>query len=140
MTRRTERVGNLIRNTLGQILLAKMSDPRFDPVKTSITRVEVPEDLLTAKVYISVAGNETEQNLARQALQHAAGYLQERMMDQIELRHTPRLEFVIDTQFRKTLDTLKVISEVAAELRDKDAAHSSEEDSTAPDDEASSES
>lgn len=121
MTRRTERVGNLIRNTLGEILLAKMSDPRFDPVKTSITRVEVPEDLLTARVYLSVAGPAQVQNQALAALQHAAGYLQEKMMDRIELRHTPKLEFVLDTQFKKTMETLAVISEVSEELRQIDA-------------------
>ena len=51
----------MIRDTLGQILLSKMADPRFDPARTSITRVEVPDDLLSAKVYISVMGEEPEQ-------------------------------------------------------------------------------
>jgi len=98
MSRRTERVGNLIRNTLGQLLLAKMSDPRFDPVKTSITRVEVPEDLLRARVYISVAGSEAERSKALAALQHAAGFLQDRMSKRMQLRITPRLELKIDTK------------------------------------------
>ena len=123
MSRRTERVANLIRNTLGSILLAKMSDPRFDPVKVSITRVEVPEDLLTAKVYISVAGEvQEEENRTLAALHHAAGYLQEQLMKQIQLRHTPRLGFEIDKQYKKTKHTLSLLSEVSEELRRKDEA------------------
>ncbi len=122
MSRRTERVGNLIRNTLGQLLLAKMSDPRFDPVKTSITRVEVPEDLLRARVYISVAGSEAEQSKTIAALQHAAGFLQDRMSKRVQLRITPRLEFKIDIQYRNTLETLSLISEVSKELRLKEQA------------------
>lgn len=123
MSRRTERVGNLIRNTLGQILLAKLSDPRVDPVKVSITRVEVPEDLLTAKVYITVAGGQpAEESRVIAALRHAAGRLQAKMMQQIRLRHTPRLDFQIDEQYKKTLHTLQVISEVSEELRQIDEA------------------
>ena len=112
----------MIRNTLGQLLLAKMSDPRFDPVKTSITRVEVPEDLLRARVYISVAGSEAEQSKTIAALQHAAGFLQDRMSKRVQLRITPRLEFKIDIQYRNTLETLSLISEVSKELRLKEQA------------------
>ncbi|MBN1943431.1 MAG: 30S ribosome-binding factor RbfA [Phycisphaerae bacterium] len=116
-------MGHLIRNTLGAILLAKLSDPRVDPAKVSITRVEVPEDLLTAKVYISVAGNEkAEESRVIAALRHAAGYLQEKMMKQIQLRHTPRLDFQIDEQYKKTLHTLNLLSEVSEELRQNDLA------------------
>jgi ribosome-binding factor A len=122
MSRRTERVGNLIRNMLGKILLAKMSDPRFDPVMTSITHVEVPEDLLTARVFISVAGTESEQTRTIASLRHAAGYLQEKLAEQVQLRNTPRLDFQADTKFRKTMDTLNIISQVTEELREKEQA------------------
>jgi ribosome-binding factor A len=122
MSRRTERVEHLIRKTLGHLLLVKMSDPRFDPVKTSITRVEVPEDLLTATVYISVAGDESEQSKTLSSLRHAAGFLQDRMMKRIQLRNTPRLNFQIDTQYKKTMETLSLISEISEELRLKDQA------------------
>ena len=119
MSRRTERVSNLIRNTLGPILLAKISDPRFDPVAASITRVEVPEDLLTARVYISVAGDQKDQSKTIKALRHAAGYLQEQMMKRIQLRHTPRLDFQIDQKLKKTMETLNLLAEVTEELRKK---------------------
>ena len=44
MSRRTDRIASLIRDTVGMLLLTKMSDPRIDPALTSITRVEVPAD------------------------------------------------------------------------------------------------
>ncbi len=119
MSSRNERVSNLIRNTLGPILLAKISDPRFDPVAASITRVEVPEDLLTARVYISVAGDQKDQNKTIKALRHAAGYLQEQMMKRIQLRHTPRLDFQIDQKLKKITETLNLLTEVTEELRER---------------------
>ncbi len=45
MSRRTERIGKLLQQTIGQILLRALSDPRIDVVRTSITRVKVQEDL-----------------------------------------------------------------------------------------------
>lgn len=128
MARRTERVGNLIRNTLGPILLAKMSDPRLDPARVSITRVELPEDLLTARVYISVlGGRKEEETRVIAALRHAAGYLQARLMEQIRLRNTPRLDFCIDEQYKKTMRTLHLIAEISEELRQKDQARAEAE-------------
>jgi ribosome-binding factor A len=121
MSRRTERIGSLIRDTLGMLLLTKISDPRIDPALTSITRVEVPADLLTAKVFISVMGSEADQRKTVRALQHAAGHIQELMMREIELRNTPRLSFELDVVYKKTLQTLALIQQASEELRQKEA-------------------
>jgi ribosome-binding factor A len=122
MSRRTERVANLIRNTIGRILPAKLSDPRIDPARTSITRVEVSDDLLSARVYFSVMGTEAEQRRTLQALRHAAGHIQELMMDDIRLRNTPILVFEIDRRFKKTLETLQIIQQVMEEIHQKEQA------------------
>jgi len=122
MSRRTQRVASLIRNTIGQLLLSKISDPRIDPARTSVTRVEVSEDLAGAKVYISVVGTEAKQRLAVQALRHAAGYIQELMARQIQLRNTPLLDFQTDKKFKETLQTLAIIDEAMREIRHKEGS------------------
>ncbi len=126
MTLRQQRVGNLIRNTLGQLLLSKIADPRIDPARTSITRVEVTEDLLHAMVFVSVIGPEGLQSRTIAALQHASGHIQDLMMRQISLRHTPHLEFQLDEKFKNTLETLRIIQEVSEERRQKDEARAEE--------------
>lgn len=131
MSRRTQRVGNLIRNTLGELLFSKLSDPRIDPGRTSITRVEVPEDLLTARVYVSVMGTEAEQRRTVQGLQHAAGKLQEELAARIRLRHTPKLSFELDERFKRTLETLETIEKAMAEIRQREQA---QQDQASPDD------
>jgi ribosome-binding factor A len=120
----------LIRNELGRILLAKMSDPRVNPAITSITRVEAPEDLLTARVFVSVAADEKTQRRTVHALRHAAGYLQEAMAKRVRLRHTPKLEFEVDLKFKKTVDVLNLISEVSEEIRQKDRQREASDAST----------
>ena len=117
MSRRMDRVCSVVRQTLGQLLLTKLSDPRVDPARTSITHVEVSEDLVTAKVFVSVLGTEADQRKAIGALRHAAGRLQELMMRRVRLRHTPVLDFVLDSEFKKTLQTLQIIDQAMEELR-----------------------
>jgi len=129
MSRRTERVGNLIRETISELIFKKLSDPRIDPAVTSVTRVDVPEDLLTAKVYVSILGAEGRQRSGIRALRHASGHLQELMTRRIKLRHTPVLEFILDTRFKKTLETLEIIDRAMAEIRQEPAGGGEENDS-----------
>src|ERR1039457_2106974 len=103
MSRRTDRIASLIRDTIGQLILTKLADPRVNPALTSVTQVEVHEDLLTAKIYISVMGSEAQQKLTLQALQHASGHIQELMAREITLRNTPILSFVHDVKFKKAM-------------------------------------
>jgi len=130
MSRRTERVGNLIRNTVGELLLRKLSDPRIDPARTSVTRVEVPTDLLTAKIYISVMADEPAQQRTLEALKSASGHIQGLVKSQVSLRHTPKLEFVLDTKFKKTLETLSIIQEEMDKIRAKEVGRAEQEGSS----------
>ncbi len=127
MSRRTERVGNLIRNIIGEVLLRKLSDPRIDPARTSITRVEVPTDLMTAKVYVSVLSDRPAQQRTIEALQAACGHIQKLIRDEIRLRHTPKLEFLLDMRFKKTLETLTIIQQEMAKIHEKEAAQAEQE-------------
>ncbi len=111
-----------MRQIVGELILTKLSDPRIDPARTSVTRVEIGEDLLTAKVYVSVMDTEGRQNRTIQALSHASGHVQELMARKMTLRHTPVLTFVLDAEFKKTLETLDIIQRVADEIQQKDQA------------------
>ena len=120
MNRRTERIGKLIQHEIGRVLLEKLADPRIDSALTSVTKVEVAEDLIVAKVYISVIGTEAEQQRCIKALSRASGHIRAIVRDNISLRYMPALEFVIDHQFKKTLETLDVIRQAMDEIHEKE--------------------
>jgi ribosome-binding factor A len=105
---------------VGQILLRELSDPRIDPARTSITRVEVQEDLLVAKVYISVMGTPAQGKLTLEALQHAAGRIRILLRDEIDLRYMPQVEFLTDENFKTALKTWEILRQVSQELREKE--------------------
>ena len=131
MSRRTERIGKVIKQSVGRILRTELSDPRIDTARTSITRVEVQEDLLRAKVYVSVIGTEAEQRRTVRALNHAAGRIQLEMRRDVSLRFMPALEFLTDEQFKGALKTWQLIQQAMDELREKEGSEAPAEGSEA---------
>ena len=120
MSRRTERIAKLFQHEIGRIILTELADPRIDPARTSVTRVTVQEDLLRAKVYISILGTEAEQRRGMDALGRAAGRVQSSVMKKVSLRHMPVLEFHTDEQFKGALKTWDVIREAMDEIHAKE--------------------
>lgn len=115
MSRRTERIGSLIRDLLAEALQNKLNDPRVPPI-TSITRVDVSPDLLLARVHVSVLAPESRRRLAVEALQCAAGHLRRVIGRDLTLRRTPELRFELDESVRNSFETLQAIDRAMREL------------------------
>ena len=74
--------------------------------------MEASRDLHYAKVMVSVMGDETRQNLTLRGLQSAAGFLQAKIADRIDLRYTPRLTFVFDQGVKRSISVAQILREV----------------------------
>ena len=71
---RTERVGQLIQEKIGALIVeGKIKDPRVNPF-LSVSRVEVSRDFSWAEVYISTFKPEASLAKGVQGLQSAAGF------------------------------------------------------------------
>ena len=122
MSRRTQRIGKVFQQEIGRILLTELADPRLDPARTSVTRIHVQEDLLRAKVYVSILGTEAEQARGLEALQGAAGRVQSLLREKVRLRYMPVLEFHTDEQFKGALRTWEAIREAMDEIHSREQA------------------
>ena len=91
-------------------ILTELQDPRVRDV--TVTGVEASGDLRFAKVMVSVMGDETRQNLTLRGLQSAAGFLQSKIADRIDLRYTPRLTFVLDQGVKHSIAVAQILREV----------------------------
>jgi ribosome-binding factor A len=117
--RRTAKVAQAIRQVVSTAILTELRDPRVK--KVTVLNVEVPPDLRSAKVYVSVMGEEREGYLVLRGLQSARGFLQSRIADEIDLRWTPILEFVLDSGVKKSIETSKMLREAGVGLPEDDA-------------------
>ena len=111
--RRLAQVNNLLRETIGQILVQQNSDPVLAAL--TVTEVRVSKDLSHAKVFLMchrpIEGEEqfgTQDHLA-----HAEEVVQKHLAPQIHLKRTPKLHFEIDEteenaeRIERLLDSVK---------------------------------
>jgi len=108
-------------------ILAELNDPRVRDV--TVTYVEVSGDLRTAKIHVSVMGDQTHQELSVRGLQNAAGFLQAKIAERIDLRYTPRLTFILDQGVKKSIEISRILKEVLPESTEPE---STEPESTGP--------
>ena len=94
MTRRSDKVADLVRSELSSLLLQSLRDPRIQ--LASISEVDLSADLQVAKIRVSVLGADEDRDACIEALQHARGYLRKKLASRMNLRHTPELSFVLD--------------------------------------------
>ena len=93
--RRPERVADIIREEISQIVGYELEDPRLTMV--TVTDVRLSENRRDAHVFVTVAGNEEEHRLALNALRHAAPYVRKQLSLSLNLPRTPEIHFVRDT-------------------------------------------
>ena len=91
MSRRTLQVGEFLREELTDIIRREVSDPRIGFF--SITSVEVPPDLRSARVFVSVLGTEEERKDTLAALRSASKFIKFHLKPRLRMRQIPDLEF-----------------------------------------------
>jgi ribosome-binding factor A len=109
-SRRAQKVAEAIREVVSMAILTELKDPRVKDV--TVTFVEVSSDLRHAKVHVSVMGDDTQQQLSLRGLQSAAGFLQAKIARQVELRYTPRLNFILDQGVKHSIEIARILREV----------------------------
>jgi ribosome-binding factor A len=104
------KMAQAIREVVGMAILAEIKDPRVRDV--TVTHVDVAPDLRSAKVHVSVMGDDKQQKLCLYGLESAAGFLQRKVGDRIETRYTPRLTFELDMGVKKSIEMARILKEV----------------------------
>ena len=91
-------------------ILTKLRDPRIEHV--TVTFVEVSGDMRTAKVNVSIMGDENKQNLVLHGLKNSAGFLQSKIADRLDTRYIPKLSFVLDSGVKSSAEISRILAEV----------------------------
>ena len=114
------RINQEVQKELSNLIRLEVKDPRVSPMST-IVNVEVAPDLKTAKVYISVYGDEKAQADTIKGLKSAAPYLRSQLAHNMNMRNTPELRFISDQSIEYGVNMSHLIDEITADLhRDED--------------------
>jgi len=123
------RINGEVQKVLSSLISREIKDPRINPM-TSVVSVEVSPDLKTAKVYISVLGDDASKESTRKGLKSAASFMRGQLAKTLNLRNTPELTFIIDSSIEYGVHMSHLINEVNKTLSHREEeADSYEEES-----------
>jgi ribosome-binding factor A len=107
--RRTERLGEEIREAVARIIADGLNDPRIGFV--TVTRASLTADLRTARVYVGVLGDQEQRTKTLAGLTQAAGFIRRELGRRIRVRHTPELSFQYDSGLDATDRVAQLLEE-----------------------------
>lgn len=112
--KRSDRLGDLIRKEISDILLRQIKDPRVG--FCTIVRVDVSDDLRYAKVHVSIMGSESQQKSTLKGLKSASGFIRREIGRRVKIRHTPEVVFMLDESVKHSVRIAQLIEEQERDL------------------------
>jgi len=108
---RITRINDEIARVVANVIRQELSDPRIGTV-VSVVKTETTNDLKFCKVFVSIIGDNEEQNKTLEALTRASGFIRKRVADTINLRQTPEVKFLYDDSIEHGMKMRKLIESV----------------------------
>ncbi len=111
--RRVQRVEQEMQRSIAQFLISGFRLPL--PGLVTVSRVLMPGDLRTAKVYISVFGSEEAQEKAIETLQERAFEVQNFIGKELKMRFCPKITFYADAATEHVLKIDRILHDLEKE-------------------------
>jgi ribosome-binding factor A len=108
-TPRMRRINEVLREVIGTAIATDLSDPRIGFV--TVTSVETSPDLRTARVHVSVLGDETTREETLAGLRSSHGVIQSRIASETRMKRTPTLTFVYDPTVERGMRISRLLEE-----------------------------
>jgi len=114
MAHRIQRVNNLIRQEISELLRRQIKDPRLDSLVT-VTEVSTSADLKYARIFVSHIASEEEKEETLSVLASASGFLRSELARRLRLRRIPELIFQWDNSIERGARLLELIERVSTD-------------------------
>ena len=109
MKHRLERVNELVRRELGDLLTREVS---FEAALVTVQQVDITPDLKHAHVFISVIGSDAQAKAAMASLHDKRKHLQHLLSKRVVLKYTPHLHFKLDESIERGTRVINILSEI----------------------------
>ena len=94
MPHRPERLAEMIRAELTEMIEGELADPRIG--LAAVTEVKLAPEMRVAHVFVSVTGDDAEQERSLTGLIAARNFLKGELGARLQLRRVPELRFELD--------------------------------------------
>ena len=113
-THRLQKVNELIRAEISQLLQRETKDPRLSGY-ISVNSVDTTPDLRHARVFVSCLCDEEKQKEILAALHSAAGFFRSVLAKHLQMRTVPELHFLWDDSIEHGSNLLAYMDKVLAD-------------------------
>jgi len=107
--KRSQRVGDLLREEIADIIIYKLKDPRIGFI--TVTGVDVTDDIKMATVYISVLKDE-EKKTTLDILNAAKSFIRSELSKRLRMKFIPSIEFRLDVSIEYGSRIDKLLNEI----------------------------
>ena len=111
--KRSQRVSDLIREEVADIIMYKLKDPRLGFV--TVTGAEMTPDLKTARVFVSIL-KEEDRDISLEVLNASRAFIRSILTRRLKMKFIPAVEFRIDT----SIDYGFKIDRLLKEIKERD--------------------
>jgi ribosome-binding factor A len=127
MKHRKDRLEELIKRIVSEIIFRELKDPRIGFV--TITGVELNKDYTEAKIGVSILGSSTDVRKSMEGIRSSSGFVQKLLGKELKIRNLPRVYFYLDKSVEEGVDMVNMINNLPGVIDSKDGEDSKEEDS-----------
>jgi ribosome-binding factor A len=110
--KRSQRVGDLLREEIAEIVIHRLKDPRIGFV--TITGVDVTDDLKIAKIYVSIFKDE-DKKTTLEILNSAKSFIRSELSKRLRMKSIPSIGFRLDTSIEYGNKIDKLLKKIEGE-------------------------
>jgi ribosome-binding factor A len=107
--KRSQRVGDLLREEIADIIMYKLKDPRIGFV--TVTGIDMAPDLKSARVFVSIL-KEEERESTLEVLNSSKHFFRSILSKRLKMKFIPHVEFRLDTSIEYGYKIDKLLKEI----------------------------
>lgn len=115
MSKRIQRVNQLIKKEISQIILREIEFPK--DILVTVTRVETASNLIESKVYVSVMPGEKTSKVF-QILNRQVYELQQKLNQRLQMRPIPRIKFIEEKETKEAGKIEEILERLKKKQKD----------------------
>ena len=108
MKYRKDRLEELIKRIVSEIIMRELKDPRIGFV--TVTGVELNRDYSEARIGVSILGSTTDVRKSMEGIRSSSGYVQKLMGKELKIRNLPRIYFYLDKSVEEGVEMVNKIN------------------------------
>ena len=125
MKYRKDRLEELIKRIVSEIIMRELKDPRLGFI--TVTGVELSRDYSEAKIGVSVLGSPTDVRKSMDGIRSSSGYVQKLLGRELKIRIIPRVHFFLDKSVEEGVEMVHRIENLPGVKNSSDDSENEDE-------------